>query len=82
VSAIAAGYLGLLSFFPLVGFGTGILAIVFGVIALKKIGQDETLSGKGRAWFGILAGALGVLAWGFLIVTMIVMLIVEASRGG
>jgi hypothetical protein len=56
-SAIAAGYLGLFSFFPLFGIIAGILAVVFGVKALKQIKEDPSLSGKGRAWFGIITGA-------------------------
>jgi len=69
VSAIAAGYMGLLSFFPLIGFVTGILGVVLGIVALKQIKADPALSGKGRAWFGIIAGAplalinlLGIIA--------------------
>lgn len=55
-SAIAAGYLGLFAFFPLIGAVAGPLAIIFGIVALRKIGANPELSGKGRAWFGILAG--------------------------
>ena len=56
VSAIAAGYLGLFSFVPLFGFIAGILAVFLGVIALKEIRNNPELSGKGRAWFGIVVG--------------------------
>ncbi len=34
-SAIAAGYLGLFSFFPCLGLVTGPLALVFGLLALR-----------------------------------------------
>ena len=57
-SAIAAGYLGLFSFFPCLGLVTGPLAILFGCLALGAIRKDPALSGKGRAWFGIIAGGL------------------------
>jgi hypothetical protein len=61
-SAIVAGYLGLFSFFPLLGAIAGPLAVGFGIKALREIGRKPELSGKGRAWFGILAGApLGLL---------------------
>ena len=61
-SAIAAGYLGLFSFFPCLGLVAGPLALVFGLRALREIAKDDSLSGKGRAWFGIIAwGALGGL---------------------
>ena len=66
-SAIAAGYLGLFFLFPFVG----IFAILFGVIALKTIRRDPSLSGRGRAWFGIIAGILGVLLWGAFLVGLI-----------
>src|SRR5438128_2721317 len=49
VSAIAAGYLGLVSFFPVLGILTGILGVVFGVVALKAIKNDPELTGAGRA---------------------------------
>src|SRR5262249_27007172 len=52
-SAIAAGYLGLVSWFPFFGILTSLLAILFGVLALKAIEKDSSLIGKGRAWFGI-----------------------------
>lgn len=61
-SAIAAGYLGLVSWFPLFGILTGILAVVFGIRALKVIDKDPSLLGKGRAWFGIVAGGLFAVA--------------------
>lgn len=56
--AIAAGYCGLLALFPICGFPFAIGGIITGVIALKKIKEEPTLSGKGRAWFGIIAGTL------------------------
>lgn len=60
--AIAAGYLGLFSMliFP------APLALIVGVLALLDIKRHPKKLGKGRAWFGIIAGALGTLAilWG------------------
>lgn len=61
-SAIAAGYLALFSVIPGVGLLLGGLALLCGIIALKQINRDPSLSGKGRAWFGIvLGGAMFVL---------------------
>ncbi len=71
VSAIVAGYMGLLAFFPLIGILFGILGVVFGVVALRAIANDPELSGKGRAWFGIIAGALMALLWMFVVMTAI-----------
>jgi hypothetical protein len=61
-TAIAAGYLGLFAFFPILGAVAGPAALVCGILALKKIKADPSLSGSGRAWFGIIAGSiLGLL---------------------
>src|SRR4051812_24038682 len=70
-SAIAAGYLGLVSFFPLVGILTGVLAVVLGIRALRVIDADPALHGKGRAWFGILFG--GLMATGQVVIVMLVL---------
>jgi hypothetical protein len=75
LSAIASGYLGLISFFPLLGILFGLLAVLFGSMALKAIKKDPTLSGKGRAWFGIVVGGL------MLVVQCVVLLIVVISSG-
>jgi hypothetical protein len=56
--AIAAGYLGLLSCFPLVGALFGILAVVAGILALRASRRDPRLGGQGRAIFGIILGGM------------------------
>jgi hypothetical protein len=82
-SAIAAGYLGLLSFFPLIGLPLGIGGVVAGIMALKRIGREPELRGRGRAWFGIVAGGLMALLWTIAVVMAVVGLMVEsASRQG
>ena len=63
-SAIAAGYLGLLS--PI-----GVLApfaLFVGVYALYALRQNPALHGAGRAWFGIVMGGLFTLAYGAAVV--------------
>lgn len=60
--AIAAGYLGLLSVVPFVGP----LALVAGVLALRGLKRDPKLHGAGRAWFGIVMGALFTLLYGLV----------------
>lgn len=61
--------LGLLSFIPLVGVLLGIIAIVLGIISIKKI-KKEGLGGKNFAIAGITLGVLGivltVVAYGYL----------------
>jgi Domain of unknown function (DUF4190)/WXG100 protein secretion system (Wss), protein YukD len=61
-SAIASGYLGLLSLFPMVGVIFGIGAIVTGVMALRTLNRNPNLHGRGRAWFGLILGGLMILA--------------------
>ena len=61
--AIASGYLGLLSCFPLVGVLFGVGAIVTGALALQAIRRDPEKGGLGRAIFGIVLGSLGTIGW-------------------
>jgi hypothetical protein len=79
-SAIAAGYLGLFSFFPLVGFFAGILAVILGVKALREIRANPELSGKGRAWFGIITGAPLALLNLLFIILFVIGAIVQSNR--
>jgi hypothetical protein len=61
--AIAAGYLALLSMVPVLGQ----LALAFGLLALRDIGRHPEKGGRGRAWFGVIAG-------GFFTAILVVML--------
>ena len=72
-SAIAAGYLGLFAILPFLGLLPGVLAVIFGIIALKKINRDPSLCGKARAWFGIIVGSLAPIIWIGLLVIAIIM---------
>ena len=62
MSAIAAGYLGLLSLLPFIG----ILAVIVGCMALSKLKASPELQGSGRAWFGIISGGLTTLLYLFI----------------
>jgi len=53
--AVAAGYMGLFSVLLL----PGPLAILLGILALQDVEKRPTVSGKGRAIFGIVMGILG-----------------------
>jgi hypothetical protein len=66
--SIAAGYLGLLSCFPLVGLLFGIGAVFTGILALSEIRKNRELGGKGRAIFGIVMGVLGAVFYAVLLV--------------
>jgi hypothetical protein len=76
-SAIAAGYLALFSILPLIGLLPGVAAIICGVVALRSIRENPELSGKGRAWFGIIMGALTTVA---TILFVVFAIVEEASR--
>jgi hypothetical protein len=78
-TAIAAGYLGLLSFFPLIGLPLGIGGVVTGMMALKQMGREPELRGRGRAWFGIVAGGLMALLWTIAVVVLVVGLMIESA---
>jgi hypothetical protein len=55
--AIAAGYAGLFSM--LLIFAP--IALVLGILALIDLTKKPDVGGRGRAWFGVVAGALGTL---------------------
>jgi hypothetical protein len=70
--AIAAGYLGLFSCFPLVGLLPAVLAIILGVVALKDIKRNRGRRGAFRAWFGIVVGSIMLLIWAPLSVMVLI----------
>jgi hypothetical protein len=78
-SAIAAGDLGLLAWFPIIGIPFGALAVVFGIVALNAIHDDPALAGRGRAWFGVISGGLMFLLW-ILVLAMVVLESMQQSR--
>jgi Protein of unknown function (DUF2510)/Domain of unknown function (DUF4190) len=55
--SIAAGYAGLFSI--LLIFAP--IALVLGVLALVELSHKPDVGGRGRAWFGLVAGAFGTL---------------------
>jgi hypothetical protein len=79
VSAIVAGYMGLFALFPFLGIPAGIMGVILGIIALRKINRDPSLSGKGRAWFGIVAGGIFSLLWLAFLALAIIGAILDSS---
>ena len=59
--AVAGLVMGALSFIQLLGLEKAIAAVVFGLIALRKIEEDKGVKGKGLAYGGIVLGAVYVL---------------------
>lgn len=70
ITAIAAGYLALFAFVPVVGVFPALGAAFCGFRALREIGRDPSLLGKGRAWFGIIVGVPLTLLWGVALVAI------------
>lgn len=64
--AIAAGYLGLLSFivFP------APLALICAILAIRDIRRHPDRHGMGRAIFGLIMGVLGTIALAFMLVAI------------
>ncbi len=54
IYSVVALTIGLLSFFQLLGIEKGILAIILGVLALKRVTKDTVLRVKVLSWLGII----------------------------
>jgi hypothetical protein len=52
--SIAAGYLGLFSLLLV----PGPVAVVVAILALRELKKKPDVGGRGRAWFGLISGAL------------------------
>ena len=61
--AILAPYLGLFSVLLI----PAPFAVIVGILALRDLKKNPTRKGAGRAWFGIIAGAIGSI---FLLITI------------
>jgi len=66
--ALVAGYLGLLSFIPLLG----LLAIIFGVLAIRDLQRRPERRGMGRAIFGIVVGSVSSLVFVAVLIGLVV----------
>ena len=60
--AIASLVLGIVSFISLAGMEKAIIAIAFGVLALKRLEGNDQLSGKNFAKAGIILSILSIIA--------------------
>ena len=59
--AVTSLVLGILSFIPLVGVLLGVLAVLFGILALRQI-KKQVFQGKDLAVAGVILGTLGIIA--------------------
>lgn len=60
--AIASLVIGILSFISLGGIEKAVVAIVFGVLALKRMANENKLSGRRLATAGIILGIFSIIA--------------------
>lgn len=67
--AIPALICGVLSLIPVLGIIFGMLAIIFGIISIRKIDKSsEPLSGRGAAITGLIVGIIFLVLWIVLVV--------------
>jgi hypothetical protein len=59
--AVVSCYSGLFGFLFCILVVPSLLAIVMGVLALSDLKKNPHLSGKGRAWFGLVTGSLSLV---------------------
>ncbi len=59
--AIASFIMGIVSFVHLMNLEKPIIAVVFGVLALKNIKRQPGVKGKGLAVAGLLLGIVGII---------------------
>jgi hypothetical protein len=82
ISAIASGYLALFGIIPGCGLPFSIGALITGIVALKAIKKDPSLSGSGRAWFGIVVGGIMTLISAVVLVGMLIASLTAQPHGG
>jgi hypothetical protein len=71
-AALAAYYLGIFSFLPLIGLFLALPAFVFGVMGLRARNRNPAIKGSVHAWLGILLGGLFSLVWGLAALSIVV----------
>jgi len=69
IASLVCGICSLVLFWvPVLGFLLGILAIIFGGVAISQTRRDPDLRGRGMAIAGLVCGIVGILGWVILIV--------------
>lgn len=76
--AIASLVLGLFFWFPGLAIITGLLALIFGYVALSRIRQSGT-AGRGMAIAGVVLGWVSVVGWVLAIIMEIVSSVTQMS---
>lgn len=60
--ALTAYYCGVFGLIPILGFILGPIALIFGIIGLRKVNENPEVKGTGHAITGIILGSLELLA--------------------
>ena len=76
--ALTAYYLGLFSIIPAIGLILGGLAIILGIMGLRRRKEQPFIRGAVHAWIGIIAGGISVLIH-LLVITLIVIAAVRRN---
>jgi len=64
IASLVCGILSLVLFWaPWLGFILGIIAIVFGGVALRQTGREPNIEGRGMAIAGLVCGIVGIAGW-------------------
>jgi len=64
--ALFAYYTGIASIIPVFGLVLGPIALVLGILGLRKRKRQPEVKGSAHAWIGIVLGVLNILAYGAL----------------
>jgi len=76
--AISSLIISLFFFIPII---TGLLSLIFGVIALKAIKKSSNLLGKGLAITGVVFGLINIVVWSTVMFSDVVKVIKPNEKG-
>jgi hypothetical protein len=66
-AALAAYYLGIFSFIPILGLPLGVIAFFLGIAGLRARSRQPQIKGAVHAWIGIVIGGLFSLVWSLVL---------------
>ncbi len=73
-AALASYYIGLASVIPVLGIFTGIVAILLGIVGLRRFRAEPWRRGRLHAYAGIVAGVVTSFTWSMLLARFIPLL--------
>lgn len=78
--ALTGYYLAVFSLIPVVGFLLAVPAFILGIRGYRVYRREPQRKGHAHAWVAMILGGVTMLAWGAVVVLMIVAAVHEASR--